>query len=80
MKKNILQLERRRQFYNKIKKHPGLHLMELKKRINIPRSTLKYHINFLEKYDLIIVKKDRRYTRFFTKQKVGYEEKNNQYA
>ena len=47
--KSILQLESRRQIYILIKKHPGLNLMELIRRTNIPKSTLKYHIDFLKK-------------------------------
>lgn len=74
-RENILHLEKRKQIYNEIKIHPGLHLMELKRRMNIPKTTLKYHLNFLEKQNLIIRKKDRRYSRYFITLKVGTEEK-----
>ena len=71
LKENILKLEIRRKIYNFILKYPGLHLREIK----MPKTTLRHHLNFLEKYGLIITKADHRYTRYYVIQKVGKQDK-----
>ena len=52
-RENILHLEARQKIYDFIKKNPGLHQREISRRMNIPKSTLLYHIRFLIKLNLI---------------------------
>ena len=75
LKENILKLEIRRKIYNFILKNPGLHLRELSRKTKMPKTTLRHHPNFLEKYGLIITKADHRYTRYYVIQKVGKQDK-----
>jgi len=58
-----------------ISKNPGLHFNEIKRKIKIPKSTLRYHLNFLEKNEFIKSKKIRRYTCYFIKGVTGRQEK-----
>lgn len=76
MKENkILELEKRRQIYNLIVKYPGLHIREISRKINIPFTTSRHHLNYLEKHDFIITKKDGRHYRFYAKYKIDRRDK-----
>lgn len=70
-KKDFLDLENRRYVYNFILRNPGFHLRKLSRELNIPKSTLNYHLNFLKKHDMIIEKNDKKYLRYYVSQKVG---------
>jgi len=74
-KDDLLKLKTRSIIYRFILKNPGLHFRELVRRLNIPRSTLSYHLNYLDKQELLIVKKDDRYTRYFISRDIGDREK-----
>lgn len=50
---STLDLKIRRKIYNHIKDHPGLHERELSRQLNIPISTLDYHLHHLKKRELI---------------------------
>lgn len=71
MIENILNLETRRKIYNFILKYPGLHIREISRRMGIPFSTLKYHLNYLVKRNLITEKSEGRYSRFYVSNKIG---------
>jgi DNA-binding transcriptional ArsR family regulator len=60
-----LDLEIRNKIYHFILKYPGLHLSELSRRLNIPKSTLFYHINYLIKHDLLISKSRGKFIRYY---------------
>ncbi len=74
-KKNLLKLEKRREIYNYILENPGLHLRELSRRINISFGGLRHHLYILKKQELIIIKDDLKYTRYYATQKVGKNDK-----
>ncbi len=74
-KNNILDLEVRRNIYQVISKNPGLHFREISRKMNIPKTTLDYHINFLLKSNILSVKDDGNYKRFFISGKVGSKDK-----
>jgi predicted transcriptional regulator len=74
-KQKSLELKTRRKIYNFILKHPGLHERELGRQLNLPLSTLDYHLYHLKKRDLIIGKSDGHYTQFFIAGKVGTKDK-----
>lgn len=75
MKTNIFELETRRQIFSFILKYPGLHLRELSRRLEMPFSTLRHHLTYLEKRDFIIRKSSGRYYRFYAKDEIGRKEK-----
>ena len=56
-KNEIFELETRKRIFNFIKDHPGFHRRELERVLNIPFSTLTYHVRYLEKNELIEVRK-----------------------
>ena len=65
----------RRTLYNLILKHPGLHIRGIQRRVNMPYTSLKYHLDYLVKHDLIVLKTYRRYQRYFTKDSMSCESK-----
>lgn len=70
----VLNLEMRRKIYNYISENPGLHLREISRKIDVPKSTLKYHLNHLEKNGLIL-KSEEGYSRYYIPNQVGRTEK-----
>jgi len=75
MGNKILELETRREIYNCIERYPGLHTREISRMIDLPFSTLRYHLHFLEKRELIRGKTDGRYARYYASFKIGRKEK-----
>jgi len=71
----ILDLEIRRKIFNFILNYPGLHLREISRKMDIPYSTLKYHLIFLEKREFINKKPGKRYNRYYATFKIGRKEK-----
>jgi predicted transcriptional regulator len=66
-REEVLANENRKKIYDTVKKHPGLHLRELNRRLDIPLSTLSYHLDFMVKYDLLERENDGHYTRYYVK-------------
>ena len=64
-KSDLLELETRRMIYNNIFQHPGLHIRELCRKLQIPKSSLNYHLIFLEKNGLLCFRYDGRYARYY---------------
>ena len=74
-KDNLLELETRRKIYNFILENPGSHFREISRKIDMPKSTMDYHLNFLNKKGLIIILKKERYNRYYISKKIGKETK-----
>ncbi|MEK6828504.1 MAG: winged helix-turn-helix transcriptional regulator [Nanoarchaeota archaeon] len=62
-----ISLENRRKIYDLVRINPGCHFREIERKIRMPYGTLKYHINFLVKKDILIEKKDGNSIRYFPK-------------
>ncbi len=73
---DVLSLEIRRKIYNYVQKNPGIHLRNISRQLQIPKTTLLYHLRYLIKQDLLTSKEDTHYTRYYIAQKVGIREKN----
>lgn len=56
IREKSLDLKTRRNIYNFILKHPGLHFRELCRKLSLPNSTLSYHTRYLEKRGFIIAR------------------------
>ena len=69
-KNNILDLDTRQRIYDYIEKNPGMHSRELSRNMNIPLTTLRYHLNVLKKKELIEAKHIGSYKKFFVSGKV----------
>ena len=74
-KKDILSLKTRRDIFRYIDKNPGLNLRDLSRKLDMPRSTLNYHINYLKKHELIEIKIEGQYRYIFSKEKIGTNDK-----
>jgi predicted transcriptional regulator len=64
-----LELETRRRIYEQIKKSPGIHFRELERRLHLVIGNLQYHLQYLEKKNLIVASNDKDYVRYFVKDK-----------
>jgi len=81
MKKNkTLNTKTRQKIYDFILEHPGLHMRELSRKMNIPISTLTYHLRHLEKNSFIVIDSQKRYERVYAKNNIGQMEKKLLYA
>lgn len=61
--------------YGHIQKQPYLHLSELSRELQIPKTTLIHHLIYLEKNGSIISKKEGRYTRYCIVNEISNTEK-----
>lgn len=62
-----LELETRRRIYEQVKKSPGIHFRELERRLHLVVGNLQYHLQYLEKKNLIRASNDEDYVRYFVK-------------
>jgi predicted transcriptional regulator len=60
-------LETRRKIYEQIKKSPGIHFRELERRLQLAVGSLQYHLQYLQKKNLIKASSDEDYVRYFVK-------------
>jgi predicted transcriptional regulator len=60
-----LELETRKRIYEYIKKNPGTHMREIQRKLDLPIGSLKFHIQYMTKLDLITEKPDRYYKRYY---------------
>lgn len=75
LKKDILKLETRRKIYDYIDKNPGLNIRKISRKLNIPFTTLLYHLRYLKKLDLIREKNEGKYKKIFISYKIGARDK-----
>lgn len=67
-KEKILDLEIRRRIFNYIQDNPGLHLHNLARKLNINYNNIRYHLRYLEKNGMIIIKTSNSYSRVYSSQ------------
>jgi len=65
----------RASIYEFILKNPGLHMCAISRKMNIPKSTLNYHLRCLINDGYITQKQNGRYSRYYVKNAVGEHEK-----
>jgi predicted transcriptional regulator len=61
------ELDTRRKIYEQIKKSPGIHFRELERRLQMVVGNLQYHLQYLEKKNIISTSNDGDYVRYFVK-------------
>ena len=64
-KDKILENENRRNIYRVINTNPGIHLRELQRVLDMPLSTVDYHLGYMVKKDVIIRDQDKGIIRYF---------------
>jgi predicted transcriptional regulator len=75
IEKKVFEVKARRDIYTFILKNPGLHFREIGRSINMPRSTVEYHLNYLKKRGFIITEVAKGYQRYFVSKKIGEYDK-----
>jgi len=74
---NILKVKNRKEIYDLISNNPGIHLRELERKTKLPNGTLRYHLRYMEKKEIILCEKHDGYNRYFIKkQQISKFEKN----
>ena len=68
-------MQTRQKIYNSISKNPGIHYSEISRHTKIPKTTLLYHIRYLDRIGLIKKIKNNGYTRLFVKDEQSSLEK-----
>ncbi len=71
----IFEVKIRKDIYNFIKKNPGVHFRKISRSLNIPASTLSYHLGYLVKRNLLSKESENGYLRFYISQKIGKNDK-----
>jgi len=71
----VLELESRRRIFELISSYPGLHFRELTRRLDMPHSSVSYHLRYLVKRDVIAEVTDGRLARYYVKGEVDRSEK-----
>ena len=74
-KEKIMDIKTRREIYQYISKNPGLHTYELSKKLDMPRSTLRYHLKCLKKLNLIQLSAEKKDKRLYTSDQIGIRDK-----
>ncbi|MHB8586962.1 MAG: winged helix-turn-helix transcriptional regulator [Thermoplasmatota archaeon] len=72
---NVLGLETRRRIFEYIRDTPGAHLRQIHRAVNLPFGQVLYHLNYLEKREFIVVRKDGKFNRYFVRNVLGRREK-----
>ena len=75
IKERALDLKIRRRIYHFILKNPGLHFREISRRLKIPRGTLDYHLNYLQKRGLLTAKPAGKYIWYYVRNNIGNDKK-----
>jgi len=74
-KEKSFEPETRNNIYQFILNYPGVHFSKISQQLEIPKSTLNYHLNYLIKKELITKVDEEKYMRFFITKKIGVEDK-----
>jgi len=64
------ELETRKTVYDLVVRNPGVHLREIERLTNLPLGVVRYHLDRLQREDLIFAKEDRYFKRFFPKGRI----------
>src|SRR5665647_856940 len=66
-KEEILENENRRKIYVVIDGSPGIHLRELQRVLNMPLTTMEYHLSYMSRKKIIYSETDTHYKRYYAK-------------
>jgi len=70
-----LELKTRRRIFTFIKKHPGVHERGISRHLNIPLSTVDYHLHYLTKRNLVATSDDGHYKKYYVSGDISFKEK-----
>ena len=66
-KDEILENERRRKIYAAVEGSPGIHLRELQRILNMPLTTLEYHLSYMTRKKILFAETESHHKRYYTK-------------
>ena len=66
-KNEVLENENRRKIYGVIEKNPGTHLRELQRILDMPLTTMEYHLSYMVRKKVIYSETDSQYKRYYAK-------------
>lgn len=66
-KDEILENEKRRRIYALIEASPGIHLRELQRILDIPLTTLEYHLSYMSRKKILFAETTDHHKRYYTK-------------
>jgi len=69
-----LDIENRRRIYQRVCSHPGDHMREIQRALDMPMGLLGHHLNYLEEHGIISSRMDRYYKRYYPSE-MGAREK-----
>jgi predicted transcriptional regulator len=64
----ILEIETRRRIFEAVCKFPGIHMRELSREVQLQKNLVDYHLEYLEKNDVIRSESDGQFKRYFSLQ------------
>ncbi len=73
-KEEVLENENRKKYYDAIERSPGIHLRELQRILDMPLTTLEYHLSYLVRKKIVYSETDTHYKRYYA-QPLGEEDK-----
>ena len=71
MKKDPLDIEKRRRIFRFVEENPGAYMREIQKALGLGTGVLEYHLSFLVKNGLLSVYPDGKKRRYFSVEKVS---------
>jgi predicted transcriptional regulator len=66
-KDEILENERRRKIYVAVEANPGFHLRRLQKALNMPLTTLHYHLSYMTRKKIVFAEPEGHQKKYYTK-------------
>ena len=66
-KEEILGNENRRRVYSVIEANPGIHMRELQRVLDMPLTTLEYHLTYMEHKKILFSESDTHYRRYYVR-------------
>jgi predicted transcriptional regulator len=66
-KDEILENEKRRKIFTVIEASPGIHLRELQRILDMPLTTLEYHLSYMTRKGIIFAETEVHHKRYYTK-------------
>ena len=71
----VFNVKARKKIYSHIKKNPGEHFRKISRELDIPASTLSYHLKYLIKRELLSKENENGYLRYYLSKKISNNEK-----
>jgi predicted transcriptional regulator len=73
--KDLLALDARRDIYELVQRAPGTHLRGVERELQLPLGQILYHLDYLERKEMLVAKKDGGFKRYFLRNRLSRREK-----